>query len=885
MLQTASWLLMTWVNRWIAIACFFVVSAGGVPLRVSAATESAKRGSDELRPATNNVSIARSALGKTFLLSASVIPQEGAPTSGGLAGKIVRFELFSDGVDLYEEVDGIVVTKDLPARRLITTFPIIAQDATSLTIDFNKGMRRLFTDGWTGEGIRDQVMEVPQSRVFSVQKSDEYLVIRQSAQARDLAESANQEVRFEIRYFLSPYQPSEKPGKEPPRSEDRYVRFFETYRQLELTTGRASAKIARFDVSKPIQFYYSANTPSNYVDAVKEGILYWNRAFGTNIVRADKAPDGVTAPDARYNVIQWVPWDAAGFAYADVLLDPLTGESKHGQVYMTSVFAISGRARARALLRMMSELAAEKKSDKKDGEPKKHPPALPKLPFFEQTSACRMDTQAMAAEMAQGLQDLLANENLTDEAVLRVSRDYVRSVVAHEVGHVLGLRHNFAGSLATTLPQTDLDEWFKSYLIHTNYQSFSNRISSSSVMEYSVFKPTVFEGWMIGSSTNALPYDRAAIQWGYFDSKDPVSQKLLFATDEDVFRFGDALRFDYGTEPVVAGYAEIASLVHELPNYLIENFISARAPQDPRDRVPLEEVNLSPGLYAGAIAADISHMLYWFRSGARSLRLENDFGFIGALNKKDRTVAHWKSLNEQIEHLGGIDRTFFGTLPLDLKIDTKGEQKGVSAADKINAGTLSSRLEKLLEAPAYTNFVGLDEKHYSFTKEEKELIVKRGRKFFEEFEKETVKRVCKSFEDAPRDLGTEANDHLEDDDVVAKLETKIVEMARTVVLATDDSKRLKGKVDKSFVEVVKFKYDQETRLAAAKMLNDKTGSFRAWSIEAKSDLNKALKDQVEGALNIANLKDFKESSLSLPLREWYLEQQDVLGLLPPKPGR
>jgi len=171
-------------------------------------------------------------------------------------------------------------------------------------------------------------------------------VIRQSAQARDLAESANQEVRFEIRYFLSPYQPSEKPGKEPPRSEDRYVRFFETYRQLELTTGRASAKIARFDVSKPIQFYYSANTPSNYVDAVKEGILYWNRAFGTNIVRADKAPDGVTAPDARYNVIQWVPWDAAGFAYADVLLDPLTGESKHGQVYMTSVFAISGRARA-----------------------------------------------------------------------------------------------------------------------------------------------------------------------------------------------------------------------------------------------------------------------------------------------------------------------------------------------------------------------------------------------------------------------------------------------------------------------------------------------------------------------------------------------------------
>ena len=69
------------------------------------------------------------------------------------------------------------------------------------------------------------------------------------------------------------------------------------------------------------------------------------------------------------------------------------------------------------------------------------------------------------------------------------------------------------------------------------------------------------------------------------------------------------------------------------------------------------------------------------------------------------------------------------------------------------------------------------------------------------------------------------------------------------------------------------------------MLNDKTGSYRGWSIDTKGDLNKALKDDVEGALNIANFKEFKEAMLSRTLREWYLRQQDVLQLLPPKPGK
>ena len=46
------------------------------------------------------LAIPKGGFGKDYLFSASMIPQGGSPTSHGLAGKLVRFELFPDGVDM-----------------------------------------------------------------------------------------------------------------------------------------------------------------------------------------------------------------------------------------------------------------------------------------------------------------------------------------------------------------------------------------------------------------------------------------------------------------------------------------------------------------------------------------------------------------------------------------------------------------------------------------------------------------------------------------------------------------------------------------------------------------------------------------------------------------
>ncbi len=126
--------------------------------------------------------------------------------------------------------------------------------------------------------------------------------------------------------------------------------------------------------------------------------------------------------------------------------------------------------------------------------------------------------------------------------------------VAHEVGHILGLRHNFAGSLAATLTSKELDDWFKAYLTGQPLDAYTNKLASSSMMEYTVFKGAVFTGWRMRTFKEPLPHDRAAIRWGYYDSEEARTNKMLFATDEDTMRYGDVRTFDYGPDPVVGAY-------------------------------------------------------------------------------------------------------------------------------------------------------------------------------------------------------------------------------------------------------------------------------------------------------------------------------------------
>jgi hypothetical protein len=747
--------------------------------------------------------------------------------------------------------------------------------------------------------MESRSLEIPQSRVFDVRTEGEFLIVRQSAQVRDRQLDPNREERYELRYFISAYRADDFRGREHTPAIARWVRFFEAQPQIEPMTGRTTSRIALFDVRQPVTIYYSANTPAEYESAVRDGILYWNRAFGREVVKAQKAPEGVTAPDARFNLVQWVPWENAGFAYADVILDPRSGASRSGQAYMTSTFSFSGKARTRALLRRLRATTDNAPSPSPGPVPNPGPKQGENAPdpgrvqqafgggtsqaLFSTARACEVDPVELAYHMAAGLESALADSRFDDAAARRVSGDYVREVVAHEVGHMFGLRHNFAGSLASTLTPKEMNDWFKAYLADDSTKEFADRYSSSSVMEYTAFKAAVFIGWKIRKTKEVLPHDAAAIRWGYMGSTEVADKRMFFGTDDDVLQYGDVERFDFGPEPVLGAYAEISESVRNLPNSLLEVFIAAKAPRDPRDKTPLDQVNLSPQFDADRVARSYARLLSWFRSNWRSVRVEQSFPFVGPLNQKEVLMAHWNALNAQMEKLGGVDRALFAYLPLEMKLELKSEPQGVDLVEKISAKRLLDRLAKLLETPTYTQFTGLDEKPASFTKEDKELILKRAKVYFELFETEFLKRVCLVYERTQRDLGLKALEELPDEDIVARLERRILDLSREVIFARNEEKRHKGRVDRAVVEVVDFRYDMETRSAAARMLSDMVGSYRNWAIDPRGEMGKGLKEVIDGALNIQNFKEFRDSMLSRPLRDWYLSQQNILGLLGGRP--
>src|SRR5207249_11707130 len=83
-----------------------------------------------------------------------------------------------------------------------------------------------------------------------------------------------------------------------------HFRMHETYPRRR--SGRTVFYAMKFDSHKPIVFALSAAIPDRYRQAMRDGVLYWNKALGRPLLQVIDAPDDVTAPSPRYNVIQWV---------------------------------------------------------------------------------------------------------------------------------------------------------------------------------------------------------------------------------------------------------------------------------------------------------------------------------------------------------------------------------------------------------------------------------------------------------------------------------------------------------------------------------------------------------------------------------------------------
>ncbi len=174
--------------------------------------------------------------------------------------------------------------------------------------------------------------------------------------------------------------------------EEPLVKRFISRHRLEKKDPTA----AMSEAVEPIVYYIDRGAPEPILSALLDGARWWNQAFEAagykDAFRVEVLPEGIDPMDVRYNVIQWVHRATRGWSYGGSVTDPRTGEIIKGHVSLGSL-----RVRQDFLI-----------------------------------------AQGLLAPYETGKP---ASDEMKEMALARL-----RQLSAHEVGHTLGLTHNFAAS-------------------------------------------------------------------------------------------------------------------------------------------------------------------------------------------------------------------------------------------------------------------------------------------------------------------------------------------------------------------------------------------------------------------------------------------------------
>jgi hypothetical protein len=360
--------------------------------------------------------------------------------------------------------------------------------------------------------------------------------------------------------FCAPPEPGYKP-----RLSDQRVGYFLTERKdlfdiysedpvhRYVNRWRLQKKDPTAEVSDPVQpitYWIENSTPKAWRDAVRKGIEMWEPAFrkagfSNGIVARQMPEDADWDPaDIRYSVVRWSSDENVTFAIGPSRTDPRTGEIFDADITMQAGFLHVYRERfnkyvADLTSRPKAEVLAEIDQRMSRSMPEGFDPRLCQMGGTEM-----LDQAAWAATMSA----IVREDFDVDDFLAAMLTD----VVAHEVGHTLGLRHNFKSST-----------WLDLGGLAAAEQTAQKGLVGS-VMDYTginLAAPGKPQGEYFASAVG--PYDVWAVEYGYteFGSNEQAGLKAIasrspepgldYGTDEDLF-MGDpfAAQWDLGNDPV-----------------------------------------------------------------------------------------------------------------------------------------------------------------------------------------------------------------------------------------------------------------------------------------------------------------------------------------------
>lgn len=350
---------------------------------------------------------------------------------------------------------------------------------------------------------------------------------------------------------------------------------------------------------KPIVWYIDTSVPPAYREAMKSGILYWNKAFEAlgykNAIEVKMAPENDPDwdhADGRFNVLRWTMSPSASYAIAMARTDPFTGEILNASVNLDAGmlytafreqerFTMPGAGNAKRATEMLTHMAEREYGVSTDAYLWEGPIAVYRKQMADKFRA--LGWNVYDCRFAKGKADsaafVWAGIGASGKNVSRdtYAKGFLTEIAAHEVGHTFGLRHNFIASTRLSTAQLADD-------------SLTGRVGNvASVMEYSpvnimaVLTPAQhFFSQTIGE------YDQWAIRYGYetFEgARTPLSERPYLAKiaresgrpeyrymgDEQADSFDPyAIRFDLASDPVTYS-SKVLQVADNIRKYAIAN--------------------------------------------------------------------------------------------------------------------------------------------------------------------------------------------------------------------------------------------------------------------------------------------------------------------------
>ncbi len=486
---------------------------------------------------SSGVWIKKEFIGKRLIWSRSAI--QGAPSATGnnLSAFLVKFQINNNSLLILQDFEGLLETRSILPKAILAKFPILKKSSEGVLVDWDKGLTHLVYERPMGSSesapSKPGYYPINQSWVDISKTENGGLFIKQLVNITSKGPKGQEEMGgMTLKHHFKPYNPNPQFTSVISNGQKR-VGFFEALPIFEAGKGTKIINILKWSLEAPITYYLSANTPAKYRQAVSDGILYWNRVFGKEVLKVGLLPADVEVHDPGYNIVQWMDWDSSGFAYANIYGDPLTGETQQAHVYMTSVFGNSAYLSAGRLLERII------------------PTRAPSIMGLAHMGTC----QHKDFQSPKDTFDLIHTfENLEndfkadpEEIKTRFAMDYVRQVVAHEVGHTLGLRHNFIGNETTNINSDNYSTILEEYLLNDYLPA--DLMPASTVMDYVPTTIASLTGAYIRQQRLALPYDQAAIQWAYYQNQT-VDKIPAFCTDNNKGKYIDCGAWSRFSQPV-----------------------------------------------------------------------------------------------------------------------------------------------------------------------------------------------------------------------------------------------------------------------------------------------------------------------------------------------